>query len=71
MSSGGRGPLRKPEQFLTIEQLADELAVEVRTIREWRVKGTGPKVHKIGRFLRYRRSEVEAWLTECVIDHAS
>jgi excisionase family DNA binding protein len=58
---------RAPEQFLTIEELADELAVQVRTVREWRVKGHGPKAHKIGRFLRYRRSEVEAWLRECEI----
>lgn len=57
---------RDDRQFLTLEQLAEELAIEVRTIREWRAKNRGgPVGHKIGRFLRYRRSDVEAWLREC------
>ena len=56
---------RDDRQFLTIEELAEELAIEVRTIREWRAKNRGgPIGHKIGRFLRYRRSDVEAWLQE-------
>lgn len=56
---------RDERQFLTINELSEELGIDVRAIREWRNMGTGPKVHKIGRYLRYRRTEIEEWLTEC------
>jgi len=28
----------------------------------WRYKGEGPRGYRVGRFVRYRRSAVEAWL---------
>jgi len=44
------------------EELADELGIPVGTIYQWRYRGRGPKGHKIGKHIRYRRSDVEAWL---------
>lgn len=34
----------------------------VRTLEMWRYRGTGPRFLKVGRHIRYRWSDVEAWL---------
>ena len=44
-------------------ELAEYLAVPVRTIYAWRTTGSGPRGIRVGRHVRYRRSEVERWLT--------
>lgn len=52
-----------PEPLMTTEQLAEHLGVSVRTIHDWRIRGTEmPPVYRIGRHLRFRRSEVETWI---------
>ena len=51
-------PLGEPEE------VGAYLKVPVRTLYEWRFKGTGPRSIKVGRHLRYRWSDVEAWLEE-------
>ncbi len=50
------------DDLLTINELADYLKVPTATIYYWRHEGVGPPVLKAGRALRYRRSEVDAWL---------
>lgn len=49
-------------EWLSIEQLADELGVQVRTIYAWRTKSRGPRAARFGKHLRFRRSDVEAWI---------
>lgn len=53
--------------------LADELDVGVRTLVRWAQHGYGPPPVKIGlRAVRYRRSDVDAFLVERATDrHAS
>lgn len=51
--------------LITPEQLAEYLAVPLPTIYQWSHHGRGPVVLKVGRHLRYRPSDVEAWLEEC------
>ncbi len=46
------------------QQLADYLGVPVGAIYAWNHYGTGPKRLKIGRHVRYRRIDIERWLTE-------
>lgn len=48
----------------TTEMLADHLRVPVATIYNWRWAGKGPRAIRVGRHLRYRRSDVEAWLEQ-------
>ena len=50
------------DDFLTIQDLADLLRVPVQTVYDWRRRGYGPRAHKVGGHLRWRRSDVEAWL---------
>lgn len=48
--------------LLTAEQLSAELEMSVEAIAQWRYRGQGPKFIKEGRFIRYRRVDVEEWL---------
>ena len=50
------------DEWLTIDELAEELQVPVRTIYAWRVKGTAPRGATFGKHVRFRRSDVEAWV---------
>jgi excisionase family DNA binding protein len=49
-------------EWIGIEQLAEELGVPVRTIYQWRSKGSGPRGATFGRPVRFRRSDVEKWI---------
>ncbi|MFE9368172.1 helix-turn-helix transcriptional regulator [Streptomyces sp. NPDC006711] len=51
-----RGPLATPAE------VADYLGVPVKTLYQWKYRGIGPNVHKVGRHLRYRWHEVDTWL---------
>lgn len=51
-----------PEPLLTAEQLAAELGVSPKTLPQWRFKRKGPAYVKVGLLVRYRRSDVDAWL---------
>ena len=44
------------------QEVADYLLVPKATLAQWRYLGQGPRFMKIGRFVRYRWSDVEAWL---------
>jgi predicted DNA-binding transcriptional regulator AlpA len=50
------------DALLTIQEVADVVRVPVATLRYWRHVGTGPRSFRIGRSVRYWRTEVFAWL---------
>lgn len=52
------------KEFLSPEELANYLSIPLSTVYVWRSRGGGPKGKKIGRHVRYRRSDVEAWLEQ-------
>ncbi|MDF9877479.1 helix-turn-helix transcriptional regulator [Cellulosimicrobium cellulans] len=43
-------------------QLAEQLGVPVKTIYIWRTRGKGPRGIRVGKHLRYRQSDIDAWL---------
>jgi hypothetical protein len=46
-------------------QTANFLSLSVKTLRNWRVKGVGPKFLKHGKKLvRYRHADLIAWLED-------
>lgn len=51
-------------ELLTLKEVAELLDVSTNTIYYWRWQGTGPKGHKVGKHVRYRRSDIDAWLDE-------
>jgi excisionase family DNA binding protein len=52
------------ERLLTAEQIAERLAVPISWVRSSTRSGAIPHV-QLGRYQRYRWSDVEAWLKTC------
>ena len=52
------------DEWLTPTDLADKLHIPIGTVYAWNYRGTGPRAAKIGRHLRYRRSDVNAWIED-------
>jgi excisionase family DNA binding protein len=48
--------------LLTPDETAELLRVPVQLLYRWRYERRGPPSFKIGRYVRYRRAEVEAWI---------
>ena len=44
------------------KQLCADLGISSVTATKWRANAVGPPFIKVGRLVRYRRSDVEAWL---------
>ncbi|MFN2615119.1 MAG: helix-turn-helix transcriptional regulator [Actinomycetota bacterium] len=55
-------PLPALDPLWTTEELARFLGVPVATVYMWRTKGQGPPAFRVGRYLRFRLSDVTAWL---------
>ena len=52
----------KPQPLGTNAEVAEVLGIPEKTLREWRSRGIGPEYLKVGRYVRYRWSAVNAWL---------
>jgi predicted DNA-binding transcriptional regulator AlpA len=50
-------------EWISPEQLAHELQVPLATVYAWRRKSYGPPGMKVGKHVRYRRVDVDAWYT--------
>jgi DNA-binding transcriptional MerR regulator len=48
----------------TVQDVSDYLRVPVQTLYSWRVQGYGPRVRRMGKYLRYRPEDVIAWLNQ-------
>lgn len=49
------------DEWLTVDELAAELKIPKRTIYKWRTVGYGPSGIRVGKYVRYRRKEVDRW----------
>ena len=52
------------DELLTMAEVSDLIRVPVATLRYWRHLGCGPRSFKVGRTVRYWRSDVYQWLEE-------
>lgn len=52
------------ERLLTYDDVAAILGVPMRTFRQWIYAGQGPKRVKLGKYVRIRRSDLDAWLAD-------
>ncbi|MHA7248027.1 helix-turn-helix transcriptional regulator [Arthrobacter tecti] len=57
-----KGATAAEDRLLTFDEVADYLSVSKSTLYSWRSREKGPKGISVGRFVRYRRSDVDAWL---------
>lgn len=51
------------DRLLTVEDLAEYLGVPVATLYAWRYHRQGPPGFRVGRHLRYRRSDIHEWIS--------
>ncbi len=52
------------DRLLTVEHLADYLGVPVATIYAWRHRREGPRGFRVGKYVRYRMSDVQDWIED-------
>jgi excisionase family DNA binding protein len=57
-----RRAVPQTDRLMTVEELAEYLGLPVATIYKQRSEGTGPPGMRLGKYVRFKRSEVEAWL---------
>ena len=50
------------DPLFTAHEAADYLAIGVGSVNYWRHKKTGPRFIRVGRQVRYRRSDLDTWL---------
>lgn len=55
--------MKAQQSLYTPEELAKYLKVPLKTIYRWNHTGTGPRPCPVGRHVRYRPADVEAWLS--------
>lgn len=53
-----------PDALLMEVHAAKLLNLSVRTLQAWRLRGDGPAFVRAGRAIRYRRSDLIAWINE-------
>ena len=58
-------PKQGPVAMMNEHQVANFLNMSVASMRRWRTFRNGPKFMKIGSAVRYRREDVDAWLSSC------
>jgi predicted DNA-binding transcriptional regulator AlpA len=59
------------QPLLTQRQAAELLCLSERTLERFRVSGIGPKFVRLGKSVRYRAGDVEAWLASRVVGSTS
>jgi excisionase family DNA binding protein len=51
-----------PKRFLTTKEAAGHLGLQPVTLECWRSRGGGPAFVKMGRAVRYRSEDLDAWV---------
>ncbi|WP_240008489.1 helix-turn-helix transcriptional regulator [Pseudaquidulcibacter saccharophilus] len=59
------------EKLLTGREAAEILKLSEQTLRIQRIKGSGAKYVKVGRLVRYRQSDLEAYLDARTFENTS
>jgi excisionase family DNA binding protein len=50
------------DELLTLEEVAALVRAPVATVRYWRAQGHGPRGFRVGRAVRFWRTEVVLWI---------
>lgn len=50
------------DEFMTDVEVANRLRISASTVRTWRRLKKGPPYHRLGRTVRYRRADLNAWI---------
>ena len=52
----------RTDRLLTVDELAIYLGVPVATLYQWRYRREGPPGFRVGRYIRYRPTDVQQWI---------
>jgi len=52
------------DRLWTVQEVSEYLGVPVGTLYQWRYRRIGPRAARVGRHLRYRPADVQAWLDQ-------
>ena len=52
------------DQMLTAQQVSAEIGFPTGTLAYWRTIGKGPTYVKVGRWVRYLRSDLDDWRSD-------
>ena len=53
---------RAAGRMWSVEDLSAFLQVPVKTLYQWRLRGYGPKGRRVGKYVRYKESDVVEWV---------
>ncbi|MFI6866763.1 helix-turn-helix domain-containing protein [Nocardia sp. NPDC050406] len=53
--------LKQIDCWMSTEEVAERLKIPPKTLSNWASLGKGPRFAKIGRFRRYKLSELKRW----------
>lgn len=56
--------MQRLEPLIDVQQLAEYLDVPVKTLYAWRYRREGPPAFRVGRHLRYRRTDIQRWIQQ-------
>jgi predicted DNA-binding transcriptional regulator AlpA len=59
---GGDGTGNIVDPLLTVRETAEILRCSVHSLNKWRLTGAGPRFVYVGSRVRYRRSDIEAFI---------
>ena len=66
-----QGQMQGTPRALTEREVADRLGLAVATLRAWRHRGKGPRFLRLGRSVRYLRSDVDDFVQASAVDTRS
>lgn len=58
------GDVGSIDRLWTVEDVSLYLGVPIKTLYQWKWRGEGPPVRKVGRHLRYDPAAVRNWATK-------
>jgi excisionase family DNA binding protein len=50
------------DKWIGLDEAADYLGVKPATLRSWIRRETGVPAHKVGKFWKFKRSELDEWV---------
>ena len=54
----------RDDRLIDVDELAEYLAIPVKTLYAWRYRREGPPGFRVGRHLRYRWRDVQHWIEQ-------
>lgn len=65
------GLRRRVDRLLTPQDVADHCGVPVKTVYGWNTNGTGPRRIRVGKHVRFRQADLDAWLDSQTVPGAA